>query len=126
MYLYSFIPFELRYIGKPFFIWLLRMELAVQQIFSKILGSLCPSGAAMVIVLYGGADISGPADAEHPFVVDMDAAVMAQIVIEPPVALIRAFLMELFELFSKPLILCGPLAHYTQVFLSALFLPPAS
>ncbi len=40
----------------------------------------------------------------------MDAAVMAQIVIEPPVALIRAFLMELFELFSKPLILCGPLA----------------
>jgi hypothetical protein len=56
----------------------------------------------------------------------MDTAVMAQIVVEPPVSLIRAFLVELFELFSKPLILCGPLAHYTQVFLSALFLPPAS
>ena len=56
----------------------------------------------------------------------MDAAVMAQIVVEPPVSLIWAFLVELFELFSKPLILRGPLAHYTQVFLSALFLPPAS
>ena len=56
----------------------------------------------------------------------MDTVVMTQIVIEPPVALVWAFLMELFELFSKPLILCGPLAHYTQVFLSALFLPPAS
>lgn len=51
---------------------------------------------------------------------------MAQIVVEPPVSLIRAFLVELFELFSKPLILCSPPAHYTQVFLSALFLPPAS
>lgn len=46
----------------------------------------------------------------------MDTAVMAQIVVEPPVSLIRAFLVELFELFSKPLILCGPLAHYTQSF----------
>ena len=51
---------------------------------------------------------------------------MAQIVVEPPVSLIWAFLVELFELFSKPIILRGPLAHYTQVFLSALFLPPAS
>ena len=80
----------------------------------------------MVVVLDRGTDISGPADAEHPLVVDMDAAVMAQIVVEPPVSLIRTFGVELFELFSKPLILCGPLAHYTQVFLSALFLPPAS
>ena len=80
----------------------------------------------MVVVLDRGTDISDPADAEHPLVIDVDTVVMAQVVIESPVALIRAFLMELFELFSKPLILCGPLAHYTQVFLSALFLPPAS
>ena len=41
----------------------------------------------------------------------MNAAVMAQIVVEPPVSLIRTFRMELFELFRKPLILCGPLAQ---------------
>ena len=44
----------------------------------------------------------------------MDAAVMAQIVIEPPVALIRTFRMELFELFRKPFILCGPLAQLAR------------
>jgi len=56
----------------------------------------------------------------------MDTSVMAQIVVEPPVSLIRAFLVKLFELLRKLLILRSPLAHYTQVFLSALFLPPAS
>ena len=59
----------------------------------------------MVVVLDRGADISDLADAEHPLVVDMDAAVMAQIVVEPPVALIRTFGVELFELFRKPFIL---------------------
>ena len=84
------------------------------------------SGAAAASVLDRGADVFDPADAEHPLVVDMDTAVMAQIVVEPPVSLIRAFLVKLFELLRKLLILRSPLAHYTQVFLSALFLPPAS
>ena len=76
MYLNALIPFEFCHIGKPFLIWFLRVELAVQQVFSKILGSLCPSGAATVIVLYSGADIFGPADAQHPFIIDVDAIVM--------------------------------------------------
>ena len=42
----------------------------------------------------------------------MDAAVMAQIVIEPPVALIRTFRMELFEFFRKPFILRSPPAQF--------------
>lgn len=68
-------------------------------------------GAAMVVVLDRGTDIFDPADAEHPFVIDMDAAVMAQIVVEPPVSLIWAFLVELFELFRKPFILRSPPAQ---------------
>ena len=36
---------------------------------------------------------------------------MAQIVVEPPVALIRTFRMELFEFFRKPLILRSPPAQ---------------
>lgn len=126
VHLSSFIPLEFCYIGKPLLVWLLCIKLPVQKVLSKILWVLRMSGAATVVIFHGRAYISGPADAEHPFVIDMDTSVMAQIVVEPPVSLIRAFLVELFELFSKPLILCGPLAHYTQVFLSALFLPPAS
>ena len=126
LYLHTLKPFEFGHIGEPLLIGLCGIKLPVQKVFGKILRIFRVPGAATVVIFHGRADISGPADAEHPFVVDMDAAVMAQIVIEPPVALVWAFLMELFELFSKPLILCGPLAHYTQVFLSALFLPPAS
>ena len=126
VHLSSLIPLEFCYIGKPLLVWLLCIKLPVQKVLSKILWVLRMSGAATVVIFHGRADISDPADAEHPFVVDMDAAVMVQIVVEPPVSLIRTFGVELFELFSKPLILCGPLAHYTQVFLSALFLPPAS
>ena len=126
MNLGSLVPLEFCHIGEPLFVWLCGIKLSVQKVFGKILRVLRLSGAATVVIFHGRADISGPADAEHPFVIDMDTSVMAQIVVEPPVSLIRAFLVELFELFSKPLILCGPLAHYTQVFLSALFLPSAS
>lgn len=42
MYLNTFIPFEFCHIGTLFLIWLLHMELAVQQVFSKILGESLP------------------------------------------------------------------------------------
>ena len=122
----SLIPLEFCHISEPLLIGLCGIKLPVQKILSKILRVLRLSGAATVVIFHGRAYISGPADAEHPLVVDMDTAVMAQIVVEPPVSLIRAFLVKLFELLRKLLILRSPLAHYTQVFLSALFLPPAS
>ena len=99
------------HIGEPLLIGLCGIKLSVQKILSKILRVLRLSGAAMVVVLDRGADISDPADAENPLVVDMDAAVMAQIVIEPPVALVWAFRMELFEFFRKPFILRSPPAQ---------------
>lgn len=64
MYLNTLIPFELRHIGKPFLIRLLRIELAVQQVFSKIPGVLGLSGATTIIVIHGGSYISIPADAQ--------------------------------------------------------------
>ena len=126
LYLHTLKPFEFGHIGEPLLIGLCGIKLPVQKVFGKILRVLHSPRAAMVVVLDRGTDISDPADAEHPLVVDMDTAVMAQIVVEPPVSLIRAFLVKLFELLRKLLILRSPLAHYTQVFLSALFLPPAS
>ena len=111
MNLCSLVSLEFGHIGEPLLIGLCGIKLSVQKILSKILRVLRLSGAAMVVVLDRGTDISDPADAEHPLVVDMDAAVMAQIVIEPPVALIRTFRMELFEFFRKPFILRSPPAQ---------------
>ena len=113
MDLVSLIPLEFCHIGKPLFIWLFGIKLSVQKILGKILRIFCVPGAATVVIFHGRAYISGPADAQHPLVVDMDAAVMAQIVIEPPVALVWAFGMELFEFFRKPFILRSPLAQFT-------------
>lgn len=88
-HLHALVPFEFCYIGKPFLIWFLRIELAVQQVFSKILRTFCPPGTASIIVLYSGAYIFCPANAQHPFIIDIDTMVMTQIVIKPPVSFIR-------------------------------------
>ena len=105
LYLHTLEPLEFGHIGEPLLIGLCGIKLPIQKVFGKILRVLRSPRAAMVVVLDRGTDISDPADAEHPLVVDMDAAVMAQIVVEPPVALIRTFGVELFELFRKPFIL---------------------
>lgn len=107
MYLNTLIPFDFCHIGKPFLIRLLRMELAVQQVFSKILGSLCPPGAATVIVLHSEADIFDPADTQHPFIFDVDTIVMTEIVIQSPVTFIRVFKINFFNLVGQ----FGPVAQ---------------
>ena len=70
---------------------ILRIELAVQQVFSKILREFCPPCAATVIVLHSGSYIFGPADAQHSLVIDIDTMVMTQIVIQSSVTFIRTF-----------------------------------
>lgn len=111
VHLSSFIPLEFCYIGKPLLVWLLCIKLPVQKVLSKILWVLRMSGAATVVIFHGRADISGPADAEHPFVIDMDTVVMTQIVIEPPVALIRTFCVDLLNLVRKSFIFGSSLAQ---------------
>ncbi len=111
----SLIPLKFCHIGKPLFVGLCGIKLPVQKIFGKVLRIFCVPGAATIVVLDRGADISDPADAEHPLVVDMDAAVMAQVVIEPSVALIRAFLMDLFKLVCQTFILCGSPAQLAGI-----------
>lgn len=91
VHLNTFIPFEFCHIGELFLVWPLRMELVAQQVLRKILRALGSSGTASIVVLYSGTYIFGPAEAQHPFIVDMDVIVMPQIVIKPPVAFVRAF-----------------------------------
>ena len=80
--------FELRDIGQPFLVWFVRMELAVQQVFGKILRILGPSGAVVVAVFDGGLDAPGPADAKDALIINMDSVVMPQLIIDPAVALV--------------------------------------
>ena len=107
----TFVPLEFGYIGKPLFVWLVRMELAVQDVLRNILGVLSPPGAALVGVLDGRLDIPGPADAQHALVIDMDAMVVAKFIIESPITLVRALLMDLLDLVGQTLILLGPAAQ---------------
>lgn len=101
-------PLEFCHIGEPFLVGLCGIKLPVQKILGKILRVLRLPRATTIVVLDRGTDISGSADAEHPFVIDMDTVVMTQIVIEPPVALIRTCLMELLNRIRKTFILRGP------------------
>ena len=109
----SLIPLEFCYIGEPLLVGLCSMELPVQKIFGKILRILRLPGASTVIVFHGRSYISGSADAEHPLVIDVDTMVMAQIVIEPPVALIWAFLVDLFNLVRKAFVLRSSPAQFS-------------
>lgn len=69
-------------------------------------------GAAMVIVFHSGPYISGPADTQHPLVIDVDTMVMPQIVIESSVTFIRVFIMDLFNLVSQTFIFRGSAAQF--------------
>ena len=111
VYLNALIPFEFRYVGKPFFIRFIRIELSVEQILGYVLWALCLPGAAAVAVLDRGTDVSDPADAEHSLVIDIDAVVMTQVVIEPSVTLIRTFLMDLLNRICETFILRSPLTQ---------------
>lgn len=98
MCLNTLIPFEFRHISKPFLIGLISVKLAVQQVFGKILRIPGPPGTAVVITFHSRSYISGPADPQYSLVIDIDAIIMAQIVIQSPVAFIWAFRMYSFNL----------------------------
>ena len=113
VYLSSLIPLEFCYIGEPLLVGLCSIKLPVQKILSKILRILRPPGTSAVVVFHGRAYISGSADAEHSLVIDVDTMVMAQVVIEPPVALIWAFLVDLFNLVRKAFVLRSSPAQFS-------------
>ena len=111
----SLIPLEFCYIGEPLLVGLCSIELPVQKIISKILRILRLSGTSTVAVFHGRAYISGSADSEHPLVIDTNVIVMTQVVIEPPVAFIRAFLMDFFKLVCQTFILYGSSAQLAGI-----------
>lgn len=107
----ALIPSKLSHIGEPFLVGFRSIELAVQNVLRNIQRVLGLSGTAMAAVFHCGAYIFGPADTQHSLIVDMDTVVVTQIVVEPPIALIRAFLMYFFNLVSQTLILLSSMAQ---------------
>jgi hypothetical protein len=84
--------------------------LSVQKILGNILGILSLPGTAVVTVFHSRAYIFGTADAQHSLVIHMDTMVVAQIIIEPSVAFVRAFFVDLFNLVGQTLIFRSPTA----------------
>ena len=113
VYLSSLIPLEFCYIGKPLLVGLCSIELPIQKILSKILRILCLPGTSAVVVFHGRVYISGSADAEYPLIINVNAMVMAQVVIESTVAFIWAFLVNLFNLVRKTFILRSSPAQFS-------------
>lgn len=73
---------------------------------------LCLSRAAAIRVLDGGFDVSAAADAQDPLVVDMDAMVVTQIVVDAAIALVRVLRVDILDLFGKPFILSPSAAEF--------------
>jgi hypothetical protein len=66
----------------------------------------------MVIVFDSGFYIFCPTNPQNPFVIDMDAMVMPQVIIDTAIALIWAFHMNLLNFFGKLPILSGSAAQF--------------
>lgn len=111
----SFVPFELCYIGQPLLVGLVCMELAVQKILSNILGILGSSGTAVAVVLHRRTYIPGLANPQYSLVVYTDSIVMTKIVVESPVALVRAFLVDFFDFVSQALIFLSSAAQLSRI-----------
>ena len=113
MYFKALVPFKFCHIGEPLLIWPEGMELAVKKVFRKMLRTLCLPRASMAVVFDSGLYILYPTDAKDPFIVDMDAMVMPQVVVDPAVAFVGTFQMDFLNLSGKLFVLGSPAAQLT-------------
>ena len=104
------IPFEFSYICEPFLIRLVCSELAVKDVLCDELRIICLTSAPMVSVLDRGLDVSGSADPECPLVIDLDAVLAIQIIIDPSVSLGWILSVDLLHLFGYEYILSDSFA----------------
>ena len=70
MGLNAFIPLEFCHISQPLFIRLVRVELAIQNVFRNVLRIGCVPRAPVARILYGGFYISAASNAQCSFVID--------------------------------------------------------
>ena len=108
VYLNPLIPLEFCYICEPLFVGFVRMKIPVQQILGYKLRIFRLSGAAVVVILNGGLNAFGTANSEYTFVVHMNVMVMAEVVIDAAITLVRALHVDLLDLLRNLLIFPCP------------------
>ena len=107
VYLDAFVPLELCNIRQPLLVGRLRVKISIQDVFCNMLRVLCASGASVIAVFDGGFDVFLPADSQDPFVVDMNVVVMAKIIVDPAIAFVRAFHVNLLDCLCNMLVFDG-------------------
>ena len=108
VYFNTLVPFELRYIRQPLFIWFICMEVAVKEIFGDVLWILCLPRTAMIAVFDGRLDVPGATDAENTLVIHADTIVMPEIIVDTAVTLVWTLPVDLFDCLCNLLILLRP------------------
>ena len=107
MYLQAIVPLELRHIRESFLIGLVCMKLTVEQVLCYVLRVLRLPCAAVAAVLDGGLDASGTANTQDTLVVDVDAVVVPQLVVDASVTLVRTVHVDLLNFLCKLRVLGG-------------------
>ena len=95
---------EFCYIGKPFLIRGLRVELTVKYIFGNILRSFCLAGTPLVRIFYRRLYIELTADPKDSFVIGFYAMITLQIIPDPPIPFVRGSFMDLFYFICYTLV----------------------
>ena len=103
----TLIPLKLSYICEPLFVRGFGTKISVQYILCNVLRILRPPCAAVVVIFNGGLDIFLSADPQDSFVVDMNIVVVAKVVIDATIALVRTIRMDLLDLFCDCFVLNG-------------------
>ncbi len=114
VYFYAFIPLEFCHISKPLLIGPGSVELTVKLVLSDVLRVLCLPRAAVTAVLDGGFNPLGTADTQDTLVVDVNAVVMPQLVVDAPVSLVRAIHVDLLYLLGKLCVFNDPGAQLAR------------
>lgn len=81
---YSLIPFEFRNICTPFLIWLVRMKISIQKIFSQELSLLCMAGTSTGSIFNSGLNAPGLTDSPDAFIVYLNSIIVFQLIIDSP------------------------------------------
>ena len=101
----TFVPPELCYISKPFLIRPFCVELPVQKVLGSVLRIFRSPCTAVVAVFDRGLDPLCPANAQSPFIVDMDTMIMPEFIIDAAISLVWTFRVNLFNFLCNRLVL---------------------
>lgn len=104
----TFVPFEFRHIGQPLFVGSRGVEFTVQHVLCNILRTLRLPRTAVIVVLDSRFNVFLTADSECSFIVDVDVVVVAEIVVNAAITLVRAFHMDLLNFFCNSFVLYYP------------------